>query len=79
MKTQKRLTPRTVINIDYVTHKMMLAYHGKEWTTKFNKAIGDGNTMIMVEEDGEQVGGIFVEDYERFADAVDYNKPTYWD
>ena len=75
----KRLTPRTIEGIEYVTHKMLLAHHGEEWTTKFNKAFGEGNTMIMVEEGGEQVGGILVEDYERFADAVDHNKPTYWD
>ena len=75
----KRLKPKVIENIKYVTRKMMLDHHGEEWVAKFGKAAGEGNTMIMVEEDGEQVGGIFAEDYGRFADAVDYNKSTYWD
>ncbi|MBC8395195.1 MAG: hypothetical protein H8E05_00700 [Bacteroidetes bacterium] len=80
MKTEmKRLKPKTIHDIEYVTRKMVVAHHGEEWAKKWSKAAGEGNTMIMVEEGGEQVGGILVEDYERFADVVDYNEPTYWD
>lgn len=75
----KRLKPKLEGDIEYVTWKMITAHHGEEWAEKWNKAAGEGNTMTMVEEDGEQAGGIFMEDYQRFADVVDYNKPTYWD
>lgn len=75
----KRLTPKTIHDIKYVTWKMVVTHHGEEWAKKWSKAAGEGNTMVMVKEDGKDVGGIYVEDYERFADVVDYNKPTYWD
>jgi len=75
----KRLTPKVINKIKYVTWKMITAHHGALWAARWNKAAGEGNTMIMVEEDSEQVAGIFIEDYERFADVIDYNEPTHWD
>ena len=75
----KRLKPRNEQGVEYVTWKMILSHHGEEWAKKWSKAAGDGNTMIMVEEDGEKVGGTFMCDYEMFADVVDYNKQTYLD
>tara|TARA_A100001037_G_C15077043_1_gene602282 strand:+ start:663 stop:920 length:258 start_codon:yes stop_codon:yes gene_type:complete len=75
----KRLTPKTIDNIEYVTWKMIVDHHGKEWADEWKCAAGDGNTMVSVEEDGETVGGIFIWDYERFADAVDRGEATYWD
>ena len=75
----KRLTPKVINKIEYVTWKMITAHHGAYWSARWNKAYGEGNTMTMVEEDGEQVGGIYMEDYERYADVVDHDRATYWD
>ena len=57
---------------------MIKEHHGEEWANQWSKAAGV-NTMIMVDEDNQKVGGIYVEDYERFADLIDHGKPTYWD
>ena len=75
----KRLNPKTMNGIEYVTWKMIVAHHGNEWAKKWSNVAGEGNTMLLVEEDGENVGGIYVDDYERFANVVDHNMPTYWD
>ncbi len=75
----KRLTPKIAHGTEYVTWKMIVAHHGKEWAEKWSKAAGDGNTLMGVEEDGRIVGGVYMSDYERFADVVDHNKPTYFD
>lgn len=88
MKSKKRLAPRIekevvhtgeTIEKPHVTAKMIREFHGEEWTEKFWEAAGSGNTMYMVEEDGQKVGGIYMCDYERFADVVDYGKSTYFD
>ena len=74
------VAPRTTPSgIEYVTHKMIVAHHGEEWAEKWNKAAGDGNTMVVVEEDGKKVGGTYFHDYERFARVVNYGTPTYFD
>ena len=65
--------------VEYVTYKQIENKFGTTWAQKFSKAMGEGNTMIMVEEDGKQVGGICTEDWERFRDVVDENKETYFD
>ena len=74
------VAPRTTPSgIEYVTHKMIVAHHGEEWAEKWSKAAGDGNTMVVVEEDGKKVGGTYFHDYERFARVVNYGTPTYFD
>ena len=75
----KRLTPKVMNDIEYVTWKMIVDHHGKVWAKKWSAAAGEGNTMMLVEEDSKKVGGIYMDDYERFADVVDHNTPTYWD
>tara|TARA_A100001037_G_scaffold287811_1_gene297747 strand:- start:727 stop:960 length:234 start_codon:yes stop_codon:yes gene_type:complete len=75
----ERLDPKTINGINYVTWGMIIEHHGKEWAEKWSTAAGEGNTMMLVEEDGEKVGGIYMDDYERFADVVDAAIPTYWD
>lgn len=75
----KRLKPKTAHDMEYVTWKMITSHHGEEWAERWSKAAGDGNTMMMVEEDGKQVGGIYMCDYERFANLVDHGTPTYFD
>ena len=58
------VTPRTTMNdIKYVTWRMILDHHGEEWAEKWSGAAGLGNTMAVVEEDGEEVGGIYFHDY----------------
>ena len=63
----------------YVTYKQIENKFGTDWAQKFSKAMGPGNTMIMVEEGDEQVSGIYPEDWERFRDVVDQGHTTYFD
>lgn len=74
-----RLIPKKKKNSEYITWSMMVNFHGQEWADKWNKVAGAGNTIFLVVEKGKSVAGIHYEDYERFANAVDYGIPTYFD
>ncbi len=86
IKTKKhsRLPRRRYAGVEFVFKSDIEELHGKEWSDKFAKAFGI-NTQIMIPPNypgnstGENLAGIFYDDYERFADVVDYNKPTYFD
>ena len=84
-KKVKRVTPFSYDGLKITTSEDIENLHGKEWSEKFSKAMGNGNTGIIVPADhpsnttGKDLYAIFYDDYERFADLVDLGKPTYFD
>jgi hypothetical protein len=79
-KTTKglRLPAKMYDKIAYVTGSDIEDFHGKEWAGKFHKAFGIGTCSIVMEKGAQRIG-IYYHDYIRFADVVDYNRPTYFD
>jgi len=84
-KKIKRLKSRKYDGISYVLFEDIQKLHGKRWTEKYEKVAGPGNTCVVVPANdkshnlpSDQIG-IYMWDYERFANCVDFNKPTYWD
>ena len=81
----KRLIAKVFQNVEYVTHEDIRKFHSKEWVKKFWKVAGPGNTMMSIPANDPSHGkkkpvtAIYYWDYERFADVVDFKKPTYWD
>ena len=79
-----RLAPRMFHDIEYVLGEDIQNFHGKIWTKKYDKAAGVNTCMIVPANDPshekpEEQIAIYYWDYTRFADLVDFNKPTYWD
>ena len=80
-----RLKPRMFDNVSYVLSADIRKFHGPAWFKKYVKAAGPANTCIVVPANDPSHGknkeqiGIYMWDYERFADVVDFSLPTYWD
>ena len=81
----KRLEPRVYHKTPYVLDADIRKLHGATWFKKFVKAAGPGNTMMIIpandpsHKKSRQQIGMYMWDYERFADVVDFNRPTYFD
>jgi len=71
----RRLKGKHCGGIAYTTRADIERFHGKDWAERFFKAMGVGNTCPVL--DG--VSGIYMGDYKRFADVVDFGKATYFD
>lgn len=71
----KRLPPNIHNHIYYVEMEKVEKFHGKKWFKKFSIGAG-ANTCPVIPNKGVCM---YFHDYERFADLVDFNKPTYWD
>lgn len=84
-KPPRRLICREYQGIKYVTFEDIKKCHSTEWCKKFWKVAGPGNTMMIVPANDpshgkkEEVIGMYSWDYMRFADVVDFAKPTYFD
>ena len=80
-----RLKPRMFQCIPYVLWSDIKNFHGKMWVKKYVKVSGPGNTCMIVPANdpshnkNKQQIGIYIWDYERFADVVDFSLPTYFD
>lgn len=80
-----RLTARIYDKVPYVLSDDIKKFHGAAWYKKYVKAAGPGNTCMVVPANDPSHGkkkyqiGIYFWDYERFADVVDFNIPTYFD
>jgi hypothetical protein len=85
MKETKRLTAREYDGIHYVLGSDIVKFHGKKWAKKYTDVAGPGNTGIIVpanhpsHKKRKYQFGIYMWDYERFADVVDFGTPTYFD
>lgn len=79
LKTFKRLNSHTYKGIRYVLAEEVLNFHGKSWFDQWSHAMGEGNTGIIIPNEYGDKFGIYYHDYERFADLIDKNKPTYFD
>lgn len=83
-KKCKRLPARKCQYFEYVFTSDIVKFHGKAWSEKFFKVAGV-NTHAMVPDDEVpkkykgNASNYFYWDYTRFADVVDYGKPTYFD
>lgn len=84
-KLGDRVKSRKYNGIEYVLGQDIKKFHGSEWCKKYNKASGYANTCMCVpandpshNKSREQIA-IYYWDYIRFANVVDYNKPTYFD
>jgi len=81
----KRLPFREYNNITYVTFEDIEKFHSKEWVKKFWEVAGPGNTMMIIPANDPSHGkkkpvtGMYSWDYLRFADVVDFKRPTYFD
>lgn len=81
----KRLLPREYDGIQYVLYKDIVKLHGSKWAKKYCKVAGPGNTCAVIPANHPSHGkrkyqtGIYMWDYERFADVVDFGIPTYFD
>jgi len=80
----QQLTPRHYERIAYVLAVDIIELHGREWHNKF-KELFSGDTGIVVPANhpshkrrAAQLG-IFYDDYERFANVIDFGVPTFWD
>lgn len=90
--SKPRLEPRTSKHgFTFMFDRDIKKFHGEEWCKKFQKNMS-GSTCPMITEDDEISEGYLQEsewgkyapacyswDYTRFADLIDYNKPTYFD
>lgn len=88
--SKARLEPRkSKHGFSFMFDKDIKEFHGEEWYKKFNEEmIGSTCPIIDAPEDlpeGYAVPGAkyalacYSWDYTRFADLIDYNKPTYFD
>lgn len=71
-------------SIEYVLAKDIEELHGKAWAKKYAKIAGVNTCPVVPAQDpshklSKQQVGIYMHDYLRFADALDKNKPTYFD
>jgi hypothetical protein len=80
-----RLKPRMFQCISYVLSSDIKSFHGATWFKKYVKVSGPANTCAVIPANDPSHGknkeqiGIYMWDYERFADVVDFSLPTYWD
>ena len=91
MKKQKRLIPRIYIygekkenKLPYVLFEDVKKFHGKKWSEKFDKLIYGSTGMLIPSNDpshgkNKEQFAIYEWDYQRFADVIDFKRPTYFD
>lgn len=88
-KKQKRLIPRIYSygeknKLPYVLFEDIEKFHGKKWSKKFGDLIYGSTGMIVPSNDpshgkNKEQFAIYEWDYQRFADVIDFKKPTYFD
>lgn len=70
--------------LSYVLFEDIKNHHGDAWAKKFGKLIyGSTGTIIPANDSSHNLPtvqfGIYSWDYHRFADQIDFKKPTYFD
>jgi len=76
----------------YVLYRDIEEFHGEEWYKKFTAQMRGSTCPCVDKADAEEnehefvpvegypwMSAVYSWDYERFADAIDYNRPTYFD